>query len=279
MAGHADLRKTKYPVINNVVKSLGLTPVGNEKERVKTDPFEEIWIEKDEDFLFDSLAEKAVVIWSDQYVPHKFIRFMSPKQKVNHFPGSNSLGRKNLLYQSYLRMKSACPDDFNYLPGTWLFPLQIQTIRKMAEKTNQPKGSLGEKQYFIVKPEASCQGKGIFLTKNIKKLLRRQNNFVIQEYIARPMLIGGLKFDIRLYVLVSCLNPLQVFLYKEGLVRFCTEKYKAPSKENHRNMFIHLTNYAVNKTNTSFVPTNTLAEEGKAHKRSFSSLLNVPLIF
>ena len=37
--------------------------------------------------------------------------------------------------------------------------------------------------------------------------------------------IDWLKFDCRLYVLLKSLNPLKIFLYKDGLARFATENY------------------------------------------------------
>jgi hypothetical protein len=57
---------------------------------------------------------------------------------------------------------------------------------------------------------------------------------IVQEYIDDPYLIGfyfkidGLKFDIRLYVLIKNLNPLKIFLYKDGLARFSSEPYQFP---------------------------------------------------
>lgn len=48
---------------------------------------------------------------------------------------------------------------------------------------------------------------------------------VIFSYIDNPCLIYGSKFDLRLYVYVSCFNPLRIYLYEEGLVRFASIKY------------------------------------------------------
>ena len=68
----------------------------------------------------------------------------------------------------------------------------------------------------------------------------------------KPYLIDGLKFDMRIYVLVYGVDPLRIFVYREGLARFATEKYTPPYKGNMDNLFIHLTNYAINKNSEAF---------------------------
>ena len=44
------------------------------------------------------------------------------------------------------------------------------------------------------------------------------------------MLIEGLKFDLRVYLLISNVDPMRLFLYNDGLVRLATEKYQQPSE-------------------------------------------------
>ena len=78
------------------------------------------------------------------------------------------------------------------------------------------------------------------------------------------------RFDLRLYVLVLSATPLRVLLFKEGLARFCTEPYKAPTEGNMEQAYMHLTNFAINKHSEKF----SIDDEGEGgHKRSVSSLM------
>ena len=52
-------------------------------------------------------------------------------------------------------------------------------------------------------------------------------------------------------------------MYKEGLVRFATQKYNTTSKGNR---FMFLTNYSVNKYSENFVENNNAMEDGKGSK-------------
>lgn len=76
---------------------------------------------------------------------------------------------------------------------------------------------------------------------------------MVQNYIDNPLLYKGLKFDFRIYVLVAGCDPLRLYIYNEGLVRFATEKYEPASEDNFDNLYMHLTNYAINKDNPKYV--------------------------
>ena len=74
---------------------------------------------------------------------------------------------------------------------------------------------------------------------------------IVSKYIANPLLINGLKFDMRVYVLVTSFDPWRIYVYHEGLARFATEPYSAQSSK--QNKFAHLTNYSINKKNDNFI--------------------------
>ena len=64
----------------------------------------------------------------------------------------------------------------------------------------------------------------------------------------------------RLYLLVTGFCPLKIYLFDDGLARFCSEKYDLdPEKMSDR--YIHLTNYSINKTSVNFQQNNSTNEE------------------
>jgi hypothetical protein len=69
--------------------------------------------------------------------------------------------------------------------------------------------------------------------------------------VARPYLINGTKFDLRLYVLLTSVNPLRIYLYDDGLVRFASNKYTNDSSS-VSDVFMHLTNYSINKVREKY---------------------------
>ena len=123
---------------------------------------------------------------------------------------------------------------------------------------------------MIIKPSSSSQGKGIFLSNDLNEITEKcydpakgSQTFVVQKYIPNPYLIDNLKFDLRLYVLVTSCNPLRIFLYEDGIARFAANDYEEGDLDKH----IHLTNYAINKTHENFVKAES-AEDEQSSKRT-----------
>ncbi|CAL6390426.1 unnamed protein product [Bathycoccus prasinos] len=80
-----------------------------------------------------------------------------------------------------------------------------------------------------------------------------KENYVAQKYIHNPLLIGGRKFDMRLYVLVLSFSPLVAYVYREGFARFSSKRYESKIKSNStENYFVHLTNHSVQKKGDNY---------------------------
>ena len=209
------------------------------------------------------------IMWTDNGVQPETLAKMQTYQKINHFPGMYSLARKNHLGRNLMRMKKAFPDHYKFFPQTFLLPSEYNDFKLQFNKKKN--------KTFIVKPEASCQGRGIFLTRTWESI-QLGEHYVAQRYIHKPFLIDGLKFDMRIYVLLAGCDPLKIFLYDDGLGRFCTEEYIAPTGDNLDNICMHLTNYAINKDNPNFVFNESSTADDVGHKRSLKAVMKVILL-
>ena len=204
--------------------------------------------------------------WSDVVVHAEQVSKMLPHQRINAHPGMAALAAKNNLARSLSRMARVFKDDFNFAPQTWVLP---QDQFKLQDEFSRKK-----RKTFIVKPVHDCQGRGIYLAKRFEDIdLSSGDQYVAQRYMSKPYLIEGLKFDLRVYVLIYGVDPLRVFMFQEGLARFATEAYTAPKKKNLNNLFMHLTNYAINKQSGNFVKSRGVEDE-EGSKRSLTTVLD-----
>jgi len=189
------------------------------------------------------------LIWSDcqwhNNSPNKNIaKSMTKNQCINYFPEASEIFRKDILNDNILKMENKFPNHFEQiLPKSWSLPEEY-------EKFKRDEKQISEKQYFIVKPNDEQRGCGIFITSDTENDLTPKSNCVVSKYVGNPLLIEGYKTDLRIHVLIASLDPLTVYVHKEGYLRLATCKYQEPNKNNSKNQFMHLTNWSVNKNNS-----------------------------
>jgi hypothetical protein len=82
--------------------------------------------------------------------------------------------------------------------------------------------------------------------------------YVVEEYIPRPLLVTGWKFDVRLYALVTSVSPLVIYFHPGGLCLFATSPYGTDG--DLTDLTAHVTNYQINKTSKNFVVCEGLDE-------------------
>ena len=105
---------------------------------------------------------------------------------------------------------------------------------------------------WILKSVDMSRGRGISISADLHSILRKaaskEYRLIVQKYIERPLLIGGLKFDIRVWALVTSWAPLTLWLYDECLLRFCSDGY---SLDDLSNRFAHITNRTVQRQHSA----------------------------
>lgn len=175
------------------------------------------------------------------------------------------------LFQALDQMRHLFHREYDFYPRTWYLPDQYARFTYEAKKMMEKKSR--RKPMFIAKPDEGSQGEGIFLINdpaNCLSSLNTAKSYVIQEYISRPFLLEKYKFDLRIYVVVMSIDPLKLYICQEGLARFCTIPYEAPSKRNMHEVYMHLSNYSLNKQSAKFKVTDKV-DEGS--KRTMTSVL------
>ncbi|XP_076349307.1 tubulin monoglutamylase TTLL4-like isoform X2 [Tachypleus tridentatus] len=203
--------------------------------------------------------------WTGTWGKHmKCVHYKSIKefQKVNHFPGSFQLGRKDRLWQNFRRMQAHHGESvFNFIPETFILPLDSRNLRQIWEQEG--------KRRWILKPPASARGTGISVVSKWSQIPKKQP-LIVQRYISEPYLINGTKFDLRIYVLVTSFDPLRIYIFSDGLARFASVKYSSAMRS-LGDKFMHLTNYSINKKSASYA-SNEDEKVCQGHKWTLKAL-------
>uniref|UniRef100_A0A667X2A0 Tubulin tyrosine ligase-like family, member 6 n=1 Tax=Myripristis murdjan TaxID=586833 RepID=A0A667X2A0_9TELE len=203
-------------------------------------------------------GEDWTLFWTDCSVSLDRVKDVKRYQKINHFPGMSEICRKDSLARNMNRMLKLFPKDYSIFPRTWCLPADYSDFQAYTRaKKNKT---------YICKPDTGCQGRGIFITKSSRDI-HSGEHMICQVYISRPFIVDGYKFDLRIYVLVTSCDPFSIFMYKEGLARFCTTQYSEPTHGNVDDVCMHLTNYAINKHSDNFV-----RDDDSGSKRKLSTL-------
>ncbi|EAA22312.1 Tubulin-tyrosine ligase family, putative [Plasmodium yoelii yoelii] len=218
------------------------------------------------------------------YEVSKMDKLINGKIEIIFFPLLNLFLKHYLLAKNIKRLKKLYGKTQNseelkkldITPLTFVLPLEYKIfLEEYKKKSNR---------IWIMKPIGKSQGKGIFLFDKISQIKdwsngaknriiedkNRENEkdkerikdrdkdkgkeierdklelYVAQEYIPNPLLIGGKKFDIRLYVLILSYYPLTIYIHRSGFARF-SHRYFKNEKNNINDITMHLTNVAIQK--------------------------------
>jgi tubulin polyglutamylase TTLL5 len=186
------------------------------------------------------------ILWSWSKIKSDLQRLLV-FQRANYFIGDKNVSRKDFLKKNIelaRKFSAKAQKEFNIMPQTFEMPREYTEFLQTFSEHEEKEGKLN---YWIIKPAAKAQGKGIRLVNEISQITFGEP-MVIQRYLKNPLLLNGYKFDFRIYVVVTSVNPLEAFIYKEGFGRFSTQPYTL-DPDAKANSFIHLTNTSINNKN------------------------------
>ena len=221
-----EIKKKKFMVLYKAYKNLPQTLSGPMKYN---------------QIIRSKLFANTNLIWKllQREKMYLLLKKMNKFQRYNHFPVAWQLGRKDNLYTNYVKMQKRFPNEYNFMPENFILPRDKEIVVEKLKEYNV----FDRENIYIVKPVASSRGRGVRILTDVTTL---PNRGMLEKYIYNPHLINKKKYDLRLYLLVTGFNPLKIYLYENGLVRFCSENYDIdPDKLN--NNYVHITNFSVNK--------------------------------
>ena len=161
---------------------------------------------------------------------------------------------KDTLYINYLKMKKEFKEDYDFMPETYYYPNDKYIINK---KFRNYKLKLDD--LWFVKPAHKWGGRGIKILESLDQI--EKESFLINKYITNLDLINNKKYDLRLYVLVTGLKPLRIYLNQEGLIRIASRNFSL-DMNNIKDRYVHLTNTGVNSKSKEFIiPNNDDSEQ------------------
>ena len=207
-------------------------------------------------------TKKFNILFGNVPKPSK-LRKLNKYQKTNHHPGAWNLGRKDNLWKNVWRMRRTHGSAYEICPQTFLLPDDMNRFKQEQESDNR--------LLWIMKPAASSCGRGIKVISS-KTKIGKKGGYIISRYIANPHLINGRKYDLRIYVCVSSFDPLKIYVYKQGLVRFATQDYST-KKKNLKKRYVHLTNYSVNKRALNFIKNTDPTQSSMGSKWALPALI------
>lgn len=183
---------------------------------------------------YDEINPLSILIWHDSIKPADYFSHLMPWQVVNRIPALNILCRKAPMARLLERAQIKHPEIYNFFPRSFILPAQNEEFLKELSQT---------KKKYLVKPDMGSMGQGIVIINPGMEFTPNNDYLSVAQEYSESYLIDNTKFDLRIYVLICSLNPLRIYIYKDGLARFCSAEHSADS------IYSHLTNVSLNKDN------------------------------
>ncbi|KDO32754.1 hypothetical protein SPRG_02452 [Saprolegnia parasitica CBS 223.65] len=158
------------------------------------------------------------LIWSYEYVQLGAIGPLTRRHKVNHLPGSFVLVSKGHVYETQQRLQAEHGKfDFNFIPAQYRLPQDVDEFsaafrarRDDSHLATKPNDPLYNRRWLL----KSQAHRGVRFFSGMEELGEHMHTNDMVAQCIEPLLISGHKFDIGLYVAVTSIDPLRIYMCK-----------------------------------------------------------------
>ena len=185
--------------------------------------------------------------------------------QVSHWSFTEQLGNFEKLYKNINKFTPKGNTKFNEM-----FNVILSKKIGSYQTINIPETFNNGKNLWIIKPVNLNRGRSIKVEKNLDIIIKKVEEIhinkkihlnekkkggdikceylILQKYLEKPLLYQGRKFDIRLWVMIISGKEEDIYIFKQGHLKATCSQYDPDSND----LFVHLTNYSVQKYNENF---------------------------
>jgi len=219
--------------------------------------------------MYEALSDGKIdlgpcLIWADDD-DSKVLQGVSEFHLISSIP----LAAKSLTKSYQQKMFG----EYSWFPKCFTVPKETHLLNKELEENPT--------SYWICKPDDGYGGNRMCVYKAGSEefnstIMKRKTTLVVQRYMHNPYLFAGLyKFHFRCYMVISNVQPLRAYLWKNCQIQFATHRFDLSKVEKDFNKYCHITNYKVNNEgkNTKYALEDKPGI-GKGTEWSFESFTN-----
>ncbi|KAL1935221.1 hypothetical protein VTP01DRAFT_4361 [Rhizomucor pusillus] len=230
----------------------------------------------------DSEDQIVALQWLEyELIDWPLVSMKQTESLVNAYCIRKGLIRKAQLSYNVNKYLSKNPDSIlkQAIPETWMFELDHVDYFDEAmndvfevERDLRENETRGSRHMFIIKPSLANKAAGIHVFDSMDALysifdkdsddeadsdddddesaedLSQVREWVIQRYIANPLLVNHRKFHVRAYALA--VSNIQVYLYRDMLALFALKEYNLDTLNDS---LVHLSNTCIQAGHADFV--------------------------
>ena len=159
--------------------------------------FEHLLPQSNKDVLWEKVSRALPtewdILWSFNAIRWESLPHLSPNHRINHIPGNGDIVMKPELWKTVQDMNAA-----HFMPRHFMMPADAEALKLAWPSSN-----------WITK---SVTHRGVVMLNSVQEIEQLTENQMVAEYV-EPLLIDNRKWDIGVYVVVTSLEPLTIYIY------------------------------------------------------------------